>query len=166
MKQLAVCFVCLGNICRSPIAEGVMRELVRRAGLRGAIQVDSAGTGDWHVGEPPDPRAIEAAARRGYDLAVLSARQVATDDFARFDLILALDHQNLADLKKRCPPQHAHKVTLLMTFGEAGGAQAVPDPYFGGPGDFEATLDLCEQACAGLLAALQERLGQDPPASC
>jgi protein-tyrosine phosphatase len=158
MKQLAVCFVCLGNICRSPIAEAIMLEQVRCAGLSAAIDVDSAGTGDWHVGEPPDPRAIKAAARRGYDLTALSARQFEDSDFAHFDLILAMDHQNLTDLRKRCPPQHADKVSLLMGFGAAGAVQAVPDPYFGGADGFETTLDLCEQACTGLMAALRERL--------
>jgi len=135
-----------------------MLEQVRRAGLSAAIDVDSAGTGDWHIGEPPDPRAIKAAAQRGYDLTALSARQFEDSDFAHFDLILAMDHQNLADLRKRCPPQHAEKVTLLMGFGAAGAMQAVPDPYFGGADGFEATLDLCEQACNGLMAALRERL--------
>jgi protein-tyrosine phosphatase len=158
MKRLAECFVCLGNICRSPIAEGVMLELVRRAGLAHVLEVDSAGTGDWHVGAPPDPRAIAAAARRGYDLSALSARQVADADFARFDLILALDHQNLADLQKRCPPAHAHKLVLLMQYGEPGCVPVVADPYFGGPEGFDATLALCEQACAGLLADLRARL--------
>jgi protein-tyrosine phosphatase len=158
MKQLAVCFVCLGNICRSPIAEAILLEQVRRAGLSAAIDVDSAGTGDWHVGEPPDPRAIQAAAQRGYDLTALSARQFEDSDFARFDWILAMDHQNLADLRKRCPPQHADKVSLLMGFGAAGAVQAVPDPYFGGADGFETTLNLCEQACTGLMAALRARL--------
>jgi protein-tyrosine phosphatase len=158
MKQLAVCFVCLGNICRSPIAEAILLEQVRRAGLSAAIEVDSAGTGDWHVGEPPDPRAIKAAAQRGYDLTALLARQFDDSDFARFDWILAMDHQNLADLRKRCPPQHADKVSLLMGFGAAGAVQAVPDPYFGGADGFETTLNLCEQACTGLMAALRARL--------
>ena len=135
-----------------------MLEQVRRAGLSAAIGVDSAGTGDWHVGEPPDPRAIKAAAQRGYDLSALLARQFDDGDFARFDLILAMDHQNLADLRKRCPPQHADKLSLLMGFGAPDAVQAVPDPYFGGADGFEATLDLCEQACTGLMAALRERL--------
>ena len=135
-----------------------MLEQVRRAGLSAAIDVDSAGTGDWHVGEPPDPRAIKAGARRGYDLTALSARQFEDGDFARFDLILAMDHQNLADLRKRCPPRHADKVRMLMGFAAAGAVQVVPDPYFGGADGFEATLDLCEQACTGLMAALRERL--------
>ncbi len=137
-----------------------MLEQVRRAGLSAAIDVDSAGTGDWHVGDPPDPRAIKAAARRGYDLTALLARQFEDSDFARFDLILAMDHQNLADLRKRCPPQHADKVRMLMGFGAAGAVQAVPDPYFGGVDGFETTLDLCEQACTGLMTALRERLDE------
>ena len=137
-----------------------MLEQVRRAGLSAAIDIDSAGTGDWHVGEPPDPRAIKAGARRGYDLTALSARQFEDGDFARFDLILAMDHQNLADLRKRCPPRHADKVRMLMGFAAAGAVQVVPDPYFGGAAEFEATLDLCEQACTGLMAALRERLDE------
>jgi len=158
MKKLAVCFVCLGNICRSPMAEGVMLELVRRAGLSERITVDSAGTGAWHVGEPPDPRAVAAAAQRRYDLRSLRARQVADTDFARFDLILAMDQQNLTDLQRRCPSGERHKLSLLMRFATQHQVAVVADPYSGGAAGFERTLDYCEDACAGVLDTLKQRL--------
>jgi protein-tyrosine phosphatase len=160
MKTLSVCFVCLGNICRSPIAEGVMLEHVRRAGLAERIVVDSAGTGDWHVGDAPDARAIAAAARRGYDLTELAARQVTAGDFKRFDLILAMDHKNLADLRRSCPPADAHKLALLMQFASRHQVRVVDDPYFGGVEGFERVMDHCEDACAGVLAELQARLAE------
>jgi len=114
MTRVAICFVCLGNICRSPTAEGVMRHQVDAAGLADRIAIDSAGTGDWHVGEPPDTRAQAAARIRGYDLSALRARQVSAADFERFDLLLAMDEANLAELRRRCPPEHRGKVFSVL----------------------------------------------------
>ncbi|MDA0561432.1 low molecular weight protein-tyrosine-phosphatase [Burkholderia pseudomallei] len=156
MKSVAICFVCLGNICRSPTAEGVMRHQVAAAGFDGAIEIDSAGTGDWHVGEAPDARAQQAARARGYDLSALRARQIGDADFERFDLVLAMDGANLAALRKRCPPQYRGKVRLLMEFAGDGSAGDIADPYFGGARGFEQVLDQCEAACRGLLDSLRE----------
>ncbi|CAJ3310967.1 low molecular weight protein-tyrosine-phosphatase [Burkholderia pseudomallei] len=156
MKSVAICFVCLGNICRSPTAEGVMRHQVAAAGLDGAIEIDSAGTGDWHVGKAPDARAQQAARARGYDLSALRARQIGDADFERFDLVLAMDGANLAALRKRCPPQYRGKVRLLMEFAGDGSAGDIADPYFGGARGFEQVLDQCEAACRGLLDSLRE----------
>ncbi|KGV08776.1 low molecular weight protein-tyrosine-phosphatase [Burkholderia pseudomallei] len=156
MKSVAICFVCLGNICRSPTAEGVMRHQVAAAGLDGAIEIDSAGTGDWHVGEAPDARAQQAARARGYDLSALRARQIGDADFERFDLVLAMDGANLAALRKHCPPQYRGKVRLLMEFAGDGSAGDIADPYFGGARGFEQVLDQCEAACRGLLDSLRE----------
>ncbi|KVM77390.1 phosphotyrosine protein phosphatase [Burkholderia ubonensis] len=158
MTRVAICFVCLGNICRSPTAEGVMRHQVEAAGLADRIDVDSAGTGDWHVGEPPDVRAQAAARTRGYDLSALRARQVGAADFERFDLLLAMDEANLAELRRRCPVQHRDKVRLLMEFAPGATASEVADPYFGGAQGFEQVLDQCEAACRGLLDTLRQRV--------
>jgi protein-tyrosine phosphatase len=154
-------FVCLGNICRSPTAEGVMRELVRDAGLEERVELDSAGTGDWHVGEPPDARATDAARRRGIELRG-PARQVRLRDFEEFDLILAMDRSNLADLRRLAPDEAARaKVRLLREFEGRAGSQSsagdleVPDPYHGGSRGFEHVLDLLQAACASLLGRLQ-----------
>jgi len=159
MTRVAICFVCLGNICRSPTAEGVMRHQVDAAGLAEHIAIDSAGTGDWHVGEPPDTRAQAAARIRGYDLSALRARQVSAADFERFDLLLAMDEANLAELRRRCPPEHRDKVRLLMEFASGAAETEVADPYFGGAQGFEQVLDQVERACAGLLNTLRSRTG-------
>ncbi|MGK8203283.1 low molecular weight protein-tyrosine-phosphatase [Burkholderia cenocepacia] len=160
MTRVAICFVCLGNICRSPTAEGVMRHHVDAAGLADRIDVDSAGTGDWHVGEPPDTRAQAAARLRGYDLSALRARQVGAADFERFDLLLAMDEANLAELRRRCPPQHRDKVRLLMEFAPGATETEVADPYFGGAQGFEQVLDQIERACEGLLHTLRARVAR------
>ena len=156
-RPIKVLFVCLGNICRSPTAEGVLLRHVRDAGLEGQIIVDSAGTGDYHIGEPPDPRACLAAAQRGYDLNPLRARQVQKRDFAEFDYVLAMDHENLRALGRWCPPEHAHKVKLFTEFYSQG-ACPVPDPYAGGPQGFELVLDLVEDAAQGLLRHVRRQL--------
>ena len=155
---MKVLFVCLGNICRSPTAEGVFRRLVDEAGLKDHITIDSAGTGEWHIGSPPDERAREAAARRGYDLSHLRARQVSVRDFEAFDYSLAMDEQNLNALKRLAPKALAHKVRLFTEFGSTP-AHAVPDPYTGGPEGFELVLDLVEDAARGLLRELRGRSG-------
>jgi protein-tyrosine phosphatase len=151
---MRIVFVCLGNICRSPTAEGVMRHLVERSGLASTITLDSAGTGAWHVGEPPDPRTTRAAAARGYDLSKLRARQFTTQDFAEFDLVLAMDRQNLANLERLA--QHSAipvpPIKLFRSFDPSAPAGAeVPDPYSGSARGFEDVLDICERACAGVL---------------
>ena len=156
-RCISVLFVCLGNICRSPSAEGVFKKLVQEAGLAEQIVIDSAGTGNYHVGEPPDPRACETAARRGYDLTALRARQVSRQDFAKFDYILAMDDENLRALRQLCAPEHAHKVRLLTEFC-SGDACAVPDPYVGGSHGFEVVLDLIEDSARGLLLHIRRQL--------
>jgi protein-tyrosine phosphatase len=158
MKKVSVCFVCLGNICRSPTAEAVMRHLVGEAGLAERVDVDSAGTGNWHIGEAPDERAQRAGGQRGYDLAPLRARQIAAEDFHRFDLIVAMDDANVTALQGICPPSESDKIRLLMEFAPQAESRVVTDPYFGGEAGFEAVLDQCESACAGLLAALRPQL--------
>jgi protein-tyrosine phosphatase len=149
----------MGNICRSPTAEGVMRRLLREQGLEDEIQIDSAGTGGWHVGNPPDERATEAAFRRGITLEG-AARQVRPSDFEDYDLLLAADRENLADLRAIAPDDEARaKVRLLREFDPdidpAHPDLDVPDPYYGGPGGFEEVLDLVEAACRGLLAEVR-----------
>jgi protein-tyrosine phosphatase len=147
-----IVFVCLGNICRSPTAEGVMRAQLERAGIT-EVELDSAGTGAWHVGEPPDPRSRRAAKQRGYDLEALRARQFTIKDFGEFDLIVAMDRQNLAQIErlakmaKVVPP-----IRLMRSFDPTAepGAE-VPDPYSGDSLGFEDVLDICERACEGIL---------------
>jgi protein-tyrosine phosphatase len=158
MNSIAICFVCLGNICRSPSAEAVMLELVANAKLAGRVVVDSAGTGDWHIGQAPDERAQRAARRRGYDLSALRGRQIAAEDFARFDLLLAMDDKIAAALTAICPPQYRDKIRLLMEFATRDDSRVVVDPYFGGDEGFERVLDQCEDACDGLLQALRAQL--------
>jgi low molecular weight protein-tyrosine phosphatase len=149
-------FVCMGNICRSPTAEGVMRHLLREQGLEDEIEVDSAGTGSWHAGNPPDERATEAARRRGIALEG-AARTVRASDFEEYDLLLAADRENLADLRALAPDEEARaKVRLLREFDPGShGDLDVPDPYYGGPRGFEEVLDLVEAACRGLLAEVR-----------
>jgi protein-tyrosine phosphatase len=148
-------FVCLGNICRSPTAEGVMRKLVAEAGLEDRVEIDSAGTGGWHAGATPDERATEAARRRGIPLSGC-ARRVEPADFERFDLIVAMDRENVRDLRAVAPDAEAEeKVRLLREFDPASDGAPdldVPDPYYGGPDGFDEVLDLVEAACRGLLA--------------
>jgi protein-tyrosine phosphatase len=158
-QQIKILFVCTGNICRSPMAEGAFKHLVSQAGLADRILSDSAGTHDYHVGEPPDPRAQRAAGRRGYDLSTLRGRQVSSRDFSEFDYVMAMDETNLRQLSRRCPPEHAHKLQLLMTFGADAAVREIPDPYYGGTEGFERTLDLVEQGVQGLLRHLfKERI--------
>lgn len=154
---MRVLFVCLGNICRSPTAEGVFRDRLAKAGLAGRVEVDSCGVGDWHVGMGPDARALEAAKRRGVDIVALRARQLDDSDFQRFDYILAMDHDNLAAIKAHRPPECRAHIGLLLDFaGEHG--RAVPDPYYGGARGFEDVLDLIEAASDGLVEELRARL--------
>ena len=152
-----VLFVCMGNICRSPTAEGVFRHYLRTQAPDLHVEIDSAGTHDYHVGEPPDPRTVRAAAKRGVDLSSLRARQVQDADFERFDLILAMDHLNHATLLERCASRQHARIRLLLEFAADAGRQDVPDPYYGDESGFEMVLDLVEQASVGLAGELRRR---------
>lgn len=156
--MLKVLFVCMGNICRSPTAEGVFRHQVAAAQLQYYIEIDSAGTHAYHVGEPPDTRAQHAAKKRGIDLSQLRARQIKASDFYKFDYIIAMDAQNHASLRAQCPPEQASKLHLLLSFAPRLMEQEVPDPYYGGHQGFEQVLDLVETACQGLLNTLRQHL--------
>ena len=149
-----VLLVCMGNICRSPAAEVIVRTLARQAGLSRLLEVDSAGTHAYHEGESPDPRVRKAAAKRRYDLSGLRARRLEEEDFRRFDRVLAMDKQNLAFMRRCCPPEHQHKLGLFLDFATESSHDEIPDPYYGGEEGFEVVLDLCEQAAEGLLATL------------
>lgn len=153
-EKIAVLFVCMGNICRSPTAEGVMRKFIADARLHNRITVDSAGTHDYHIGECPDRRAQAVASQRGYDLSSLRARQITEADFHDFDLLLAMDANNLALLQSMCPLEHRSKVGLFMDFARRSKSRFVPDPYGRGAADFERVLDYIEDACGGLVEAL------------
>lgn len=156
-KPSRILFVCMGNICRSPSAEAVLREIARREFPQLALEVDSAGTHDYHVGEPPDPRSIEAAMRRGYDLAPLRARRVQRADFVRFDLLLAMDEANLVRLRGIAPPQASERAQLFLDYAGDMSRSDVPDPYYGGKEGFEEVLDLVEEASRRLLQRLASR---------
>jgi len=155
--QTAVLFVCMGNICRSPTAEGVFRKLVEERAPQLRIRIDSAGTHDYHIGEAPDPRAIVAAARRGVDLEALRARQVEAADFERFDLVVAMDRLNREVLLDRSPEPYRERVRLMMEFAPSLEVVDVPDPYYGGAVGFERVLDLVEEAARGLLDEVLQR---------
>lgn len=150
-----VLFVCMGNICRSPTAEGVLRRLAETRGLGDRVVIDSAGTHDYHIGEQPDRRAQQTAAGRGYDLSRLRGRQVGPEDFREFDYILAMDRDNLANLQRLCPREHAHKLRLFLEYSTRFSEREVPDPYFGGQQGFENVLDMVEDAANGFLDAIR-----------
>ena len=156
---MRVLFVCMGNICRSPTAEGVFRRIVAERASHLGLEIDSAGTHAYHVGEPPDPRTIEAAMSRGIDLTDLRARQVSKDDFERFDLIVAMDRLNHATLLDRSPPEHHPRIRTLLEFAGRTAPADVPDPYYGGAEGFDDVLDLVESAVEGLLAEVRHRSG-------
>lgn len=149
--MVAVVFVCMGNICRSPTAEGVFRHVVTRAGLAGSITIDSAGTHAYHVGESPDQRSQAVARERGIDLGRQRARKATPDDFNRFDYVIAMDRHNRRDLEHICPPGRDGRLHLLLDFAPAVGEQDVPDPYYGGPLGFDLVFDMIEDASEGLL---------------
>jgi protein-tyrosine phosphatase len=144
-----VLFVCLGNICRSPTAEGVFRSLLQKRGLTGMVEADSCGTSAWHVGESPDARSAAEAARRGYDLRALRGRQIELEDFRRFDYILAMDYANLAELETMCPADYPGHLGLFLGFAAGADSEEVPDPYYGGDDGFAHVLDLVEAASEG-----------------
>jgi protein-tyrosine phosphatase len=155
--KIRILLVCTGNICRSPTAEGVLRAHLQRAGLAHRIEVDSAGTNDYHVGDPPDARSQEAAARRGYDISGLRARSVTPTDFLDFDLILAMDRDHLSLLQRSCPATARSRLGLFLEYAGGCAEDEVPDPYYRGPEGFEHVLDLIEDAAAGLIETLRQR---------
>jgi protein-tyrosine phosphatase len=159
-----VLFVCMGNICRSPTAEGVFRKLLAERAPELDVDIDSAGTHGYHDGAPPDPRACRAAERRGIDLKPLRARRVTERDFAEFELVLAMDEQNREFLLEVCPVEYRHRIRLLLEFAPHLERREVPDPYYGGSTGFEHVLDLVEEAAAGLLEHLRNT-PPPPPAS-
>lgn len=156
VRVSSVLFVCMGNICRSPTAEGVFRSRAEAAGLAGLLSIDSAGTHGYHIGEPPDARSQAYAAKRGYDLSRQRARQVRPSDFEKFDRLLAMDKDNLALLETMCPPQWRYKLGLFMQFAKNRTADVVPDPYYGGGAGFDLVLDYIEDASDGLIEVLRK----------
>ena len=154
MSKINVLFVCLGNICRSPTAEGVFRHLVEEEGLADSFFIDSAGTSGWHQGELPDPRSMKEALRHGIDLSSQRSRAVVDADFSRFYYILAMDYANLKELKKRCPPNLQGRLSLFTAFAPELGIAEVPDPYNGGPQGFEQVFRIAEVSAKGLLDAI------------
>ena len=155
--EIRVLFVCMGNICRSPTAEAVFRHYVENAGLSEHIFIDSAGTHDYHIGDPPDSRALRAAQQRGYDMSKLRGRQVGEADFSRFDYVLAMDKANLAILKRIAPPGSDKKAKLFLEYARNHAEREVPDPYYGGSDGFERVLDMVEDAAEGLLQEIRQR---------
>jgi protein-tyrosine phosphatase len=151
---MRILFVCLGNICRSPTVEGVARELARREAAHLTLDFDSAGTADYHVGDPPDPRSIRAALARGYDLSSLRARQLHRRDFQHFDLLLAMDEENLSSMLRIAPAGHADRARLFLDYAREAGTNSVPDPYYGDADCFDRVIDLAEQGVRGLLRGL------------
>ncbi len=159
--MIKVLFVCMGNICRSPTAEGVFRKLLQERRLEGRVEVDSAGTHGYHVGEAPDPRTQRAAAARGYDLSTVRARKVTPADLEYFDLVLAMDRNNLDVLRTLCPPHLADRLALFMRYARNFDDDEVPDPYYGLGHGFDLVIDMVEDAAIGLLDDIEKRL---PPA--
>jgi protein-tyrosine phosphatase len=157
-ETVKVLFVCTGNICRSPTAEGVFRHLLLAQNLHQHVAVDSAGTHTYHVGNPPDRRSIAAAARRGYDLSDLRARKFTADDFVEYDYILAMDRDHLSILERHVPAPHRGKIAMFLDFSSSHRGDEVPDPYYGGERGFEFVLDMIEDASEGLLHTVKEKL--------
>lgn len=160
MAETSVLFVCLGNICRSPVAEGVFRHLVNEAGLADAVEIDSAGTGDWHVGRGADPRSVAVAKRNGVDISACRARQITAADFNRFGWVIAMDESNLANLNRMAPKGHSARVHMLLDFVPGMEGHPVPDPYYGTEKDFEETYRLACLGAEGLLAAVKAELAR------
>ncbi len=163
MDKASVIFCCMGNICRSPTAEAVFRAYVAKAGLEQDILIDSAGTHDYHIGEPPDRRAQHAALRRGYDMSMLRGRQIKPGDFERFDYVLAMDYDNLAILQRLRPYGAESHLGLFLEFARRNNVREVPDPYYGGAEGFERVLDMIEDASEGLLEHIRGAFRQDNP---
>jgi protein-tyrosine phosphatase len=155
-----VLFVCMGNICRSPLAVGVFRHMIKAAGMENDVSIDSAGTHAYHIGSAPDIRASNIATKRGYDITSLVARQIRQEDFRDHDLILAMDWENLSLMQQQCPKQFTHKLQLMMRFATEHDEATVPDPYYGGPDGFETVVNYLEDACTGLLEVARKRATQ------
>ncbi|MDS7598100.1 low molecular weight protein-tyrosine-phosphatase [Agrobacterium tumefaciens] len=153
MKHTSVLFVCMGNICRSPLAEGILAHIAATQGMTDLLSVDSAGTGGWHAGNPPDPRSIAIARQHGIDISGQCARQVRQPDFEKVDLVLAMDEDNLAKLLQACPKEHRHKVHLFLDYA-SGRREGVPDPYYGGEDGFLNVYNMLFAGCSSLLAKL------------
>jgi protein-tyrosine phosphatase len=158
MKKISVLFVCMGNICRSPTAEAVFRSKVEEVGLAKYIEIDSVGTHDYHIGDPPDSRAQQAAKLRGYDMSNLRGRQVEMADFSRFDYVLAMDNANLGILSRLCPKELSDRLGLFLQYAQQHKVTEVPDPYYGGEDGFDHVLNLVEDASAGLLQHIQKKI--------
>ena len=158
MNSFSVLFVCMGNICRSPTAHGVFKRKLEHSGIAHQVKVDSAGTHNFHPGSPPDERSQVHAAKRGYDLSDLRARQILDADYAQHDLILVMDWDNLAMVEDECPTEHLAKVRRLTEFCLTHDAPVVPDPYHGDTKGFDQVLDLVEDACDGLLRYVKQKL--------
>jgi protein-tyrosine phosphatase len=156
MKKISVLFCCMGNICRSPTAEAVFRSRVDEAGLAQQILIDSVGTHDYHIGNPPDLRTQRAARQRGYDMSGLRGRQVEVADFTRFDYVLAMDNANMAILQRLCPQPQRDRLGLFLEYAGSHREREVPDPYYGGEDGFERVLDMVEDAAAGLLMHIKK----------
>jgi protein-tyrosine phosphatase len=163
MVKHRLLFVCLGNICRSPMAEGVFRRVIEEEGVADLFEIDSAGLGDWHLGQAPDTRAQSAARRRGMDISGQSARQITHSDYARFDLLLAMDGSNYQELVQLAPREARHKIRHFLDFAPHTGTRDVPDPFYGGREGFDHALDLIEEAARGLLADLLAAETEPPP---
>lgn len=155
--MLKVLFVCMGNICRSPTAHGVFEQAVKDAGLADRVQIESAGTHAYHVGEKPDPRSSQVASLRGVDLGYIRAQKVSSADFEEYDYILAMDRDNYRNLEDRCPAEYLQKVQLFLEYAPHLNEIEVPDPYYGGPHGFERVLDMVEAASEGLLNHIQKQ---------
>jgi protein-tyrosine phosphatase len=156
-NKISILFVCMGNICRSPTAQGVFRDMVDKQGLSEYISTDSAGTINYHAGSKPDRRARETAVKRGLDLSDLRARMVTSDDFERFDYVIAMDRSNYADLEAICPPGREERLHLFLDFAPDQPIREVPDPYYGGVAGFDRVFDLVEEASRGLLAKIMSQ---------
>ena len=154
----SILFICTGNICRSPTAEGVFRDLVESGNLNRKIKIDSAGTHNYHVGEPPDERSQQAAKKRGIDLSKQRARQLTVEDFEKFDYLLVMDHSNYSWASQICPSEHRGKLKYFLEFAPALNRKDVPDPYYGGERGFEEVLDMVEEASRGLLEHLDQQV--------
>ena len=159
-KPYSILFVCTGNICRSPTAEGVMLKKVAALSWGSRLRIDSAGTHGYHVDAPPDTRSQAHAAKRGYDLSPLRARKLTREDFSDFDLLLAMDHDNMAYMTAMCPPAARAKLEMMMHYAPQHDADIVPDPYYGGAAGFEHVLDYLEDACDGLIRKLEATHGK------
>lgn len=157
-KSVSVLFVCTGNICRSPTGEGVFQAMLKACGLEHQVAVDSAGIADYHVGEPPDTRSIEAAGARGIDLSTQRARQLHPDDFQKFDFLVAMDQTHLSEMQHLCPDGEDHRIKLLLDYAPQVGTRDVPDPYYGAGDGFAYVLDLVEAGSSGLLQDIRAAL--------